>query len=241
MTADDLSAAFDGLPSAWRAALPGWTPARQEALVQRVRAISGDRPIAPVDPFRALRLVGPEHVKVVVLGQDPYPTAGHADGLAFSAGAGRCPVSLRRIFRVLAQDRPGWTPPASWALDAWAQQGVLLLNPVLTVEIGHIGSHLEVGWQPLTAQIVEHLVHRAAPPVFLLWGSRAQAFFDDAAGAAAARAAVHRTRHPSNDFRQEFMAAGSHFVATSSLIDWWALHPPGGTEQRLLNTSGVLL
>ncbi len=241
MTADDLPAAFQALPSLWRAVLPGWTSARQDALVQRVRSVSGDRPIAPADPFRALRLVGPERVKVVVLGQDPYPTAGHADGLAFSAGAGRCPVSLRQIFRVLAQDRPGWSPPVSWALDAWAQQGVLLLNPVLTVEVGRIGSHLAVGWQSLTAQIVEHLVGWSAPPAFLLWGGRAQAFFDHAAGAAAASVVVHRTRHPSNDFRREFMADGSHFAATAALIDWWALSPSHAPSPRLLNTSGVLL
>lgn len=240
MTADDLPAAFDGLPSAWRAILPGWTPALQATLVQRIRALSEDRPIAPADPFRALRLVPPEHIKVVVFGQDPYPTAGHADGLAFSAGAGR-PHSLRRVFAVLAQDRPGWTPPATWSLDDWARQGVLLLNPVLTVEVGRIGSHLDAGWQVLTAQIVSQLVQRPVPPTFLLWGARAQAFFDQAVGSRAISSVVYRARHPSNDYRREFMADGSHFLATAHLVDWWALGQGTAQTQRLPHTQKDLL
>ena len=71
--------------------------------------------------MRALRLVAPEEVKVVVIGQDPYPTAGHADGLAFSAGKGR-PRSLARVFEVLAADRPGLRAARDLALDAWARR-----------------------------------------------------------------------------------------------------------------------
>jgi uracil-DNA glycosylase len=225
VTADDLPAAFAGLPPAWREVLPGWTEVLQQAVVESVRAVSGERSIAPEDPFRALRLVSPQAVRVVVFGQDPYPTPGHADGLAFSAARGR-PASLRRIFAVLAADRPGWTPPPGGALDAWARQGVLLLNPVLTVELGRIGSHLSVGWQALTSQIVGMLLRRAPPPAFLLWGSKAQAFFDEAAAGAgplASTAPVWRTRHPSNDFRREFMAGSSHFDATAAHVDWWDL------------------
>ena len=221
MTADDLPAAFAALPAAWSAALPGWTPALTGEVHRRVKLVSGERDIAPADPFRALRLVPPEGVKVVIFGQDPYPTAGHADGLAFSAGLGR-PRSLARIFEVLAQDRPGFVPPARWQLDAWAQQGVLLLNPTLTVEVGRKNSHTTAGWQALTAQIVASLLTRPLPPTFLLWGSQAQTFFDDVAGAPGS-AMVLRARHPSNDFQRRFMADGSHFAATSSLVDWWAL------------------
>jgi uracil-DNA glycosylase len=225
VTADELPAAFAGLPPAWREVLPGWTEGLQQAVVERVRGVSGGRSIAPADPFRALRLVAPQAVRVVVFGQDPYPTPGHADGLAFSAARGR-PASLRRIFAVLAADRPGWIPPPGGALDAWARQGVLLLNPVLTVELGRIGSHLGVGWQALTSQIVSMLLHRAPPPTFLLWGSKAQTFFDEAAagaGPVSSSAPVWRTRHPSNDFRREFMAETSHFEATADQVDWWAL------------------
>ncbi|MDP3821457.1 MAG: uracil-DNA glycosylase [Burkholderiales bacterium] len=220
MTADDLPAAFDTLPAAWAKVLPGWTPALRAAVCARVREVSADRPIGPADPFRALRLVAPEAVKVVIFGQDPYPTAGHADGLAFSAGQGR-PRSLGRIFEVLAQDRPGFNAPAVWKLDPWAKQGVLLLNPALTVEIGVTASHLKVGWQALTIQIVEALCERDVPPVFLLWGSKAQSFFAKAAlGAVAPRVLI--ARHPSYDIKREFMKDGSHFVATQDVVDWWA-------------------
>lgn len=221
MTADDLDAAFASLPPAWAAALPGWTPQARAAVVARVRQVSADRPIAPEDPFRALRLCGPDAVRVVVFGQDPYPKPGHADGLAFSAGQGK-PASLRRIFQALADDKPGWAPPEVWKLDAWARQGVLLLNPALTIEIGRIGSHLDCGWQALTSQIVQTLCRRDHPPVFLLWGDKAQRFFEQALPAGAAPR-VFKTRHPSNDMQRRFMCEGSHFRQTADLVDWWAL------------------
>jgi uracil-DNA glycosylase len=221
MTADDLPAAFDTLPAAWRAVLPGWTPAAQNAVVERVKAVSADREIAPADPFRALRLVSPAEAKIVIFGQDPYPTAGHADGLAFSAGHGR-PRSLARIFDVLAADRPGWKAPEVWKLDDWARQGVLLLNPSLTVEVGDAGSHLNSGWLALTSEIVAALCRQATPPTFLLWGGKAQSFFAKALPHGA-KPQVLQTRHPSYDIRKQFMAEGSHFVATQGMVDWWRL------------------
>ena len=221
-TADDLPTAFAHLPPAWRRVLTGWTPAAEQAVADAVKAVSGDREIAPPDPFRALRLLAPDDVKVVVFGQDPYPRPGHATGLAFSAGHGK-PVSLRRIFEILKADRPGWQPPQRWVLDGWACQGVLMLNAVLTVEVGAAGAHMNCGWQSLTSDIVRVLASRAAPPVFLLWGKPAQAFFD-AACPAGSSARVLRARHPSQDFKREFMADGSHFAATAGLVDWWSLH-----------------
>jgi len=222
-TADDLAVAFQSLPAAWRRLLPGWTAAATVRVIDAVRAVSAQRPIAPPDPFRALRLVPPERVQVVVFGQDPYPSPGHADGLAFSAGQGK-PHSLRRVFDVLEADRPGWQRPAVWKLDAWARQGVLLLNPVLTVEIGRAGSHMKCGWQTLTSEIVRVLCGLERSPAFLLWGKPANAFFDWACPAGAG-VSVWRTRHPSHDLRREFMAEGSHFVATADRVDWWAVAP----------------
>jgi uracil-DNA glycosylase len=221
--ADDLPAAFASLPAAWRTVLSGWTPAAEQAVVAAVKAVSGEREIAPADPFRALRLVAPDDVKVVVIGQDPYPRPGHATGLAFSAGHGR-PVSLRRIFEILKADRPGWQAPERWLLDGWARQGVLMLNAVLTVEVGVAGAHMNCGWQTLTSDIVRLLVQRQEAPTFLLWGKPAQAFFD-AACPAGARARVLRARHPSHDFKREFMADGSHFAATAEQVDWWDFTP----------------
>jgi len=232
MTAADLPDCFASLPQAWRQALPDWTPEHTAQLCSAVQAASGARAIAPFDPFRALRSVAPTAVQVVVFGQDPYPTPGHADGLAFSAAQGR-PASLRRIFEVLAADRPGFVPPAgAWTLDAWAAQGVLLLNTTLTVELGRAGSHLACGWQRFSAMIIQVLCQQASPPVFLLWGSKAQDFFD-AAVPAGADVSVLRTRHPAYDFRREFMAEGSHFLATAGRVDWWALDA-GACQRNLL-------
>ena len=191
----------------------------QRRVVDAVRAASGEREIAPPDPFRALRLLAPEEVRIVVFGQDPYPRPGHADGLAFSAGHGR-PVSLRRIFEVLKADRPGWEPPSRWNLDGWSRAGVLMLNPVLTVEVGRAGAHMGCGWQALTAEVVRVLAARGRPPTFLLWGKPAQAFFDEHCPAGACPR-VLRARHPSHDFKREFMADGSHFAATAGEVDWW--------------------
>ncbi|WP_341888371.1 uracil-DNA glycosylase [Variovorax sp. YR752] len=221
MTADDLAAACASLPPAWAAALPQWTPERFAGVIERVRAVSDAREIAPADPFRALRFADPEQVKVVVFGQDPYPKPGHADGLAFSAGHGK-PASLRRIFQVLAEDKPGFKPPAAWKLDGWARQGALLLNPTLTIEVGRIGSHMNCGWQALTADIVKVLCRAECPPVFMLWGDKARQFFVEAQPAnTQVRTLV--TRHPSNDFQRRFMAEDRHFLETASLVDWWAL------------------
>jgi uracil-DNA glycosylase len=229
ITAAQLPAALASLPPAWSAVLPAWTAALQAEVVQGIEAVSGSRPIAPADPLRALRLLEPGQVKLVLFGQDPYPGAGQADGLAFSAERSSQP-SLRSVFRVLEADRPGWQRPASGRLDAWAEQGALLLNPALTVELGRKESHLIVGWQALTSQIVQALCARPQLPCFLLWGSKAQAFFEAALPTSQRPPGLRvlRTRHPSNDFSRQFMAEGSHFLATAELIDWWAL--PGARQ-----------
>lgn len=225
MTADDLPAAFASLPAPWRAALPGWTAAATSAVCERVRAASAGRPIAPADPFRALRLVPPDRARVVIFGQDPYPLAGDADGLAFSSKG--VPRSLQRIFDVLQADRPGWVRPTSGQLDGWAEQGVLLLNPILTVEVGpkQALSHQGCGWQALTAEMVRALCALPMPPTFLLWGDKAARFFDRARPAGR-EVTVLRTRHPSYDIHRQFMAEGSHFVATADRVDWWRLTGP---------------
>ncbi|MBK6869068.1 MAG: uracil-DNA glycosylase [Burkholderiales bacterium] len=222
MRADDLVAAFDSVPNAWRKVLRRWTPEAQSRVTSAVLRASGSRLIGPADPFRALRFMAPHEARVVVFGQDPYPTPNQADGLAFSAERSTRP-SLRRIFEVLETDRAGWRRPVSGRLDAWAQQGVLLLNPALSVELGRKESHLDVGWQVLTADIVCVLLAQPNPPVFLLWGSKAQTFFHSACGQQSGRVKVLSTRHPSNDFKRQFMADGSHFAATSDRVNWWCL------------------
>ena len=125
--------------------------------------------------FAALHFVPPEAVKVIVLGQDPYPTAGNAIGLSFSVPRGvAVPASLRNIYVGLKNDL-GLAPAPHGDLRAWASQGVLLLNSVLTVEEGVPNSHAGLGWREVTDAIIAAIGEAAsAPKVFLLWGAHAQ-------------------------------------------------------------------
>ena len=122
--------------------------------------------------FAALEHTQPDDVQVVILGQDPYPTPGHAHGLAFSASADTTPLprSLYNIFKEMRGDIG--TAPRHPDLSFWANQGVLLLNSALTVPAGQPGGHAKLGWQILTAQVLARLADR--PRAYLLWGSHAQ-------------------------------------------------------------------
>lgn len=165
------------IPDAWADALAPVAPA-VAALAARVGAArAAGTAIAPpaADIFRALALTPPHAVRVVILGQDPYPTPGHADGLAFSVRPGVAPPrSLRNIFRELADDL-GLPEPATGSLVPWARQGVLLLNTALTVEEGAANAHARWGWQPITDAIIDAVSARPEPSVFVLWGRNAQA------------------------------------------------------------------
>ncbi len=115
-------------------------------------------------------------VRVLIVGQDPYPTPGHAVGLSFSVDPAVSPVprSLKNIHRELVDDL-GVSVPPNGDLSPWADQGVLLLNRVLTVRAGEPGSHRRRGWEDVTAAAIEGLVARAdAPLVAILWGRDAQ-------------------------------------------------------------------
>lgn len=113
-------------------------------------------------------------VRVLVVGQDPYPTAGHAMGLAFSVEASSAiPRSLSNIFTEMASD-VGCKRPSSGDLRAWSDQGVMLLNRVLTVEEGKAGSHQGKGWERVTECAIDALVARKLPLVAVLWGRQAQ-------------------------------------------------------------------
>ena len=126
------------------------------------------------DYFAALNATPFEKVKVVILGQDPYHGAGQAHGLCFSVNPGvRFPPSLQNIFKELKDDL-NIDPPKSGSLKAWADQGVLLLNSVLTVEEGRAASHQGKGWEVFTDQIIHRLNEQRENIVFILWGSYAQ-------------------------------------------------------------------
>lgn len=113
-------------------------------------------------------------VKVVVLGQDPYHGAGQAHGLSFSVPEGvPLPPSLRNIYKELTADLDT-TTPSTGDLTHWAQQGVLLLNAVLTVEEKQPGSHAKQGWETFTDNVIAHLAREKSGVVFVLWGAYAQ-------------------------------------------------------------------
>jgi uracil-DNA glycosylase len=114
-------------------------------------------------------------VRVLVVGQDPYPTPGHPVGLSFSVASGVRPLprSLQNVFRELSAD-VGCPPPVDGDLSAWSDQGVLLLNRVLTVRPGAPGSHRGRGWEEVTDQAIRALVARGTPLVAVLWGRDAQ-------------------------------------------------------------------
>jgi uracil-DNA glycosylase len=124
--------------------------------------------------FNALNLTPFDKVKVVVLGQDPYHGPNQAHGLCFSVKTGvPQPPSLKNIFQEIQSDL-GLQPPNHGCLTHWSEQGVLLLNSVLTVEKSKAGSHQGKGWELFTDKIIEKLNHKKSGIVFLLWGSYAQ-------------------------------------------------------------------
>ena len=129
------------------------------------------------DPGRILRAFEKplSSVKVLIVGQDPYPTVGHACGLAFSVDPAVSPIprSLKNILTELRAD-VGVAEPRTGDLSPWADQGVLLLNRCLTVRAGAPASHRGIGWEEVTARAVSALVARGGPLVAILWGKQAQ-------------------------------------------------------------------
>ncbi|EJK2115989.1 uracil-DNA glycosylase [Vibrio navarrensis] len=127
------------------------------------------------DVFNAFRFTEFNQVKVVILGQDPYHGPNQAHGLCFSVLPGiKPPPSLVNMYKELAQDIEGFQIPAHGFLQSWAEQGVLLLNTVLTVEQGKAHSHATSGWEVFTDRVIEAINQHQQGVVFLLWGSHAQ-------------------------------------------------------------------
>lgn len=142
-------------------------------LIERLQArADAGAALLPSDPFLALRLTPLHAVRVVILGQDPYHGEGQANGLAFSVNEGvAVPPSLRNIFKELKL----WGPERKMdgALHGWAQQGVLLLNTVLTVELHQPAAHAGWGWEVLTDRLIKRCA-AGEPAAYLLWGAHAQ-------------------------------------------------------------------
>jgi uracil-DNA glycosylase len=127
------------------------------------------------DVFNAFNLTELAKVKVVILGQDPYHGPNQAHGLCFSVLNGvKTPPSLVNMYKELATDISGFTIPQHGFLQSWAEQGVLLLNTVLTVEQAQAHSHAKIGWERFTDRVIQQLSEHCNGVIFLLWGSHAQ-------------------------------------------------------------------
>ena len=164
------------VPIAWRSDLDHVRP-HIESIGQQLEQFSqaGMQIHPPREQIFAALAVAPVNIRVVILGQDPYPNASHAMGLCFSVPVGTKPLppSLRNILTELASD-VGECAVSQGNLEPWMKQGVLLLNRVLTVETGKSDSHKALGWQAVTRAILEAVVRCNPNVVAILWGSAAQ-------------------------------------------------------------------
>jgi uracil-DNA glycosylase len=161
---------YDSVPSGWKACVSAEALAPLSALLDTKSFLPPREQI-----WTALALTPLQDIKVVILGQDPYPTPGNAHGLAFSVlpDVRPIPASLRNIYKELASD-VGCNAPAHGNLTMWAQRGVLLLNTVLTVEAGAPQSHTKIGWEEVTDQLIRCIAAQTKGVVFVLWGKSAQ-------------------------------------------------------------------
>lgn len=168
------------------------------------------------DVLKALSLTPLSNVKVVILGQDPYHGEGQANGLAFSVKSGvKIPPSLVNIFKELESDIEGFEIPKHGDLTTWAEQGVLLLNTVLSVDQGKAHSHANFGWETFTDSIINIINNQCGGVVFLLWGSHAQKkgrFID------AEKHTVLTSVHPSPLSAYRGFLGCKHFSKTNEIL-----------------------
>src|SRR5687767_7250312 len=186
------------VPGSWRKQVGG--EAEKPYFRRLEEFVAGERARFEVYPaegetFQALELTPFREVGVLLLGQDPYPGPNQAHGLCFSVRPGvKPPASLRNIFKELKSDIPGFRVPNNGHLAGWAEQGVLMLNTVLTVRAGAIGSHRGKGWETFTDAVIERVNAKKESVVFVLWGRDAQG---KAAKIDETRHVVIRGAHPS--------------------------------------------
>lgn len=166
--------------------------------------------------FKAFELTELDAIKVVIIGQDPYHGPGQAEGLCFSVPSGvKPPPSLKNIYKAIAHDYPDFQPPMDGSLQHWAEQGVFLLNTVLTVAAGRAHSHAKWGWETFTDKVIETINNNTQGVVFLLWGAHAQ---KKASKVDAQRHHILTAVHPSPlSAHRGFIDCG-HFRATNDYL-----------------------
>jgi uracil-DNA glycosylase len=169
------------------------------------------------DIFNALTATSYDQVRVLLLGQDPYPTLGHAHGLCFSVQPTIRPLprSLQNVFRELHED-VGCRIPNNGYLDPWAKQGVLMLNTVLTVRASQPNSHQGHGWESFTDRIIELVAAKHTRVIFVLWGRAAQ---KKRALITQAHHTVIATAHPSPLSARRFFGCRCFSQINRSLVD----------------------
>ncbi len=186
------------IPRAWHPNLAReFTQPYFRTLVKFVDEEYKSQVVFPPEPeiWTAFALTPYAAVRVVWLGQDPYPTPGQAHGLSFSVKHGqKTPASLANMFKEAAIDVPDFVRPPHGCLEDWAKQGVFLLNTVLTVRDGEVGSHRNKGWETFTDAVISLLSSRDKPMVFVLlglWAQKKEALID------VARHPIIKSAHPS--------------------------------------------
>ena len=209
---------LESLPADWRDHLgPLLDPPAMAALSAFVaQEYSTSTVYPPVDDlFNAFRHCSFPKARVLILGQDPYHKAGQAHGLSFSVRPGvSVPPSLRQVYQELGTDL-GVSPPSGGDLTRWAEQGVLLLNAVLTVRAASPASHANQGWEQFTDAAIMALNDRPQRVVFLLWGSYAR---KKAALVTAPQHVVLEAGHPSPMNPKGFLGSRPFSAANAALV-----------------------
>ncbi|KTF15673.1 uracil-DNA glycosylase [Pseudoalteromonas sp. H105] len=195
-------------------------PYMQETLDYIAQKRHAEVPVYPPEyqVFSAFEATKLSDIKVVILGQDPYHGEGQAHGLCFSVlpEVTKLPPSLKNIYKELATDIPTFEIPKHGYLQRWAEQGVFLLNTVLTVEQGQAHSHKHLGWEQFTDNVIAHINNNTQGVVFILWGAHAK---KKGKGIDTARHFILNGPHPSPLSAHRGFFGCRHFSKTNQLLE----------------------
>ncbi len=213
------------IEESWKLALAGEFASPYFAGIKKflVETMSAGHKVYPPGPliFNAFNKTPFDRVKVVILGQDPYHNPGEAMGLSFSVPRGiKIPPSLVNIYKEIRSEL-GYEIPAHGDLSSWAEQGVLMLNAMLTVEAGKPASHQKIGWQTFTDAVIRTISDKKEGVVFMLWGNFARSkktLIDQS------RHFVLEAAHPSPLAGNAFQGCG-HFARANEILSGQGLEP----------------